>query len=83
MTFQPGDVVTLKSGGQLLTVAAVSDENVQCIWIGEEGDFFRETVPVAVLTAAGIGDGEETDEHDTEDADDQDDQESDEVRKIA
>jgi uncharacterized protein YodC (DUF2158 family) len=85
MMFQPGDIVALKSGGQSMTVSAVSDENVECIWIGEEGDFFRETVPAAVLKAAEAADVEdESDEDDADDADDEDEQESgEEVRKIA
>jgi uncharacterized protein YodC (DUF2158 family) len=52
MAFQPGDVVFLKSGGQSMTVAAISDENVECIWLGEEGDLFRQAIPAVALTAA-------------------------------
>jgi uncharacterized protein YodC (DUF2158 family) len=58
MAFQPGDVVFLKSGGQSMTVAAVSEENVECIWLGEEGDLFREAIPAVALTLAS----EEADE---------------------
>jgi uncharacterized protein YodC (DUF2158 family) len=53
MTSQPGDVVFLKSGGQSMTVAAVTDENVECIWLGEDGDLFRQAIPAVALTAAG------------------------------
>jgi uncharacterized protein YodC (DUF2158 family) len=57
MTFQPGDVVFLKSGGQSMTVAAITDENVECIWLGEEGDLFRQAIPaVALTTAADVAD---------------------------
>jgi uncharacterized protein YodC (DUF2158 family) len=52
MAFQPGDVVFLKSGGQSMTVASISDENVECIWLGEEGDLFRESIPAVALTSA-------------------------------
>jgi uncharacterized protein YodC (DUF2158 family) len=52
MTFQPGDVVFLKSGGQSMTVAAITGENVECIWLGEEGDLFRQAMPAVALTAA-------------------------------
>lgn len=81
MTFQPGDIVALKSGGQYMTVSGVSDEGVECIWIGEEGDFFRETVPAAVLKAAETENGD----HDSEgeDAEDEEDADEGEVRKIA
>lgn len=58
MAFQPGNVVFLKSGGQSMTVAAVSDESVECIWLGEEGDLFREAIPAVALTLAS----EEADE---------------------
>ena len=37
MKLKAGDVVVLKSGGQALTVADVTDESVECVWIGEEG----------------------------------------------
>ena len=53
MTFQPGVVVFLKSGGQSMTVAAVTDESVECIWLGEEGDLFRQAIPAVALTVAG------------------------------
>jgi uncharacterized protein YodC (DUF2158 family) len=59
MAFQPGDVVFLKSGGQSMTVAAVSDENVECIWLGEEGDLFREAIPAVALTLASEEAGED------------------------
>jgi uncharacterized protein YodC (DUF2158 family) len=59
MTFQPGDVVFLKSDGQSMTVAAITDENVECIWLGEEGDLFRQAIPAVALTAAGDVEPEE------------------------
>jgi uncharacterized protein YodC (DUF2158 family) len=64
MTFQPGDVVVLKSGGQYLTVSSASDDGIDCIWIGEEGELFRDTLPLAVLKLADddADDDEETDE---------------------
>jgi uncharacterized protein YodC (DUF2158 family) len=43
MAFEPGDVVFLKSGGSAMTVAAVGGDSVDCLWLGEEGDLFRET----------------------------------------
>lgn len=49
MTFRAGDIVTLKSGGQALTVAAIHDEDATCIWLGEEGDLFREQIPLIAL----------------------------------
>ena len=59
MSFQPGDVVFLKSGGQSMTVAAITDEDVECIWLGEEGDLFRQPIPAVALTSAGDAEQEE------------------------
>ena len=56
MDLKPGDVVMLKSGGHPLSVVEVKDGNVACVWMGNEGDLFRETLPLAVLDLA---------EHDT------------------
>jgi uncharacterized protein YodC (DUF2158 family) len=69
MTFQPGDIVALKSGGQFMTVSRVSDDGAECMWIGEEGELFRETLPLAVL---------KTIDDDADTADDEDDADDDE-----
>ncbi|MEH2500043.1 uncharacterized protein YodC (DUF2158 family) [Bradyrhizobium sp. AZCC 1678] len=72
MDLKPGDVVILKSGGHPLSVVEVNEGNVACVWMGNEGDLFRETLPLAVLELA---------EHDTSDDDDEeeeDDEEDDE-----
>jgi len=50
MAFEPGDVVFLKSGGQSLTVVGVEEETVDCMWIGEAGELFREMIPSVALT---------------------------------
>ena len=72
MELKPGDVVILKSGGHPLTVAEVNDDTVECLWMGGEGDLFRETLPKAVLEPAEINDAEDDDQ----DEDDQDEVES-------
>lgn len=77
MELKAGDVVILKSGGLPLTVAEVSDGMVSCVWIGEEGDLFREALPSAVLELAHIdlSDDEDEDEdehHGDEDSEDDD-----------
>ena len=46
MDLKPGDVVILKSGGHPLSVVEVNDGNVACVWMGNEGDLFRETLPL-------------------------------------
>jgi uncharacterized protein YodC (DUF2158 family) len=85
MAFEPGDVVFLKSGGQPMTVAAVEEGSVECIWIGEDGELFRETVPSVTLTAApdeiaedDLEDESEGEERDEEETDRRD---ADEVKK--
>jgi uncharacterized protein YodC (DUF2158 family) len=52
MKFAPGQVVNLKSGGQPLTVVALDGDSVECIWLGEEGDLFRESIPAIALELA-------------------------------
>jgi uncharacterized protein YodC (DUF2158 family) len=64
MAFEPGDVVALKSGGQPLTVVAVDEDGVDCVWIGEEGEFFRETIPSVALVKADELEDEIEDEDD-------------------
>jgi uncharacterized protein YodC (DUF2158 family) len=75
MTFTPGDIVTLRSGGPALTVTAIGDDEATCIWLGEEGDLFRESIPLVALQAIDL---EEEDGEDSEDGDD-DDQEEEEA----
>ena len=50
MAIEPGDVVVLKSGGQPMTVATVDENSVECLWLGEEGELFRETIPSVALS---------------------------------
>ncbi len=87
MALKAGDVVILKSGGQALTVAEVTDETVSCVWIGEEGDLFRESLPSAVLELAHIdlSDDEDEEEHhaDDESEDDEDEGEDHHAKKTA
>ena len=77
MELKPGDVVILKSGGHPVTVAEVNDDTVECLWMGAEGDLFRERLPKAVLESAEIDDTED-DDQDEDDQDDEDESEDDE-----
>jgi uncharacterized protein YodC (DUF2158 family) len=84
MELKPGDVVILKSGGHPVTVAEVNDDTVECLWMGGEGDLFRETLPKAVLESAEIDDSEdEQDEDESEDEEDksEDDEDEDDHKK--
>jgi uncharacterized protein YodC (DUF2158 family) len=81
MPFEPGDVVFLKSGGQPMTVAAVEEDSVECVWIGEDGELFRETVPSVTLTAAPDDDVEDESEDEERDEEETDRPDPDEVKK--
>ncbi len=69
MTFRAGDIVTLKSGGQALTIASVDAEDANCIWLGEEGDLFRERIPLIALEAVELEEEEEDGEDEDASAD--------------
>jgi uncharacterized protein YodC (DUF2158 family) len=73
MALKAGDVVVLKSGGQALTVAAIEGDTVECVWIGEEGELFREELPSVVLEAVEIdmSDDESEDDHEEEEEQDE------------
>ncbi|QDL96191.1 DUF2158 domain-containing protein [Rhodopseudomonas palustris] len=65
MDLKPGDIVMLKSGGQAMTVAEAGEDSAVCLWMGEEGDLFRETLPLAVLDSIAV----EVDDEDDDDLD--------------
>jgi uncharacterized protein YodC (DUF2158 family) len=67
MELKTGDVVMLKSGGQPLTVAEVKGDDIVCLWMGSEGDLFRETLPLATLERLEIDDEDDEDEEEDED----------------
>jgi uncharacterized protein YodC (DUF2158 family) len=90
MDLKPGDVVILKSGGHPLSVVEVKDGNVACVWMGNEGDLFRETLPLAVLelAEADTSEDDEDEEEDDEDEDeeeeeDEDEEEDDRANRVA
>ena len=62
MELKPGDVVMLKSGGHSLCVAEVNEDAVECVWMGHEGELYRETLPLAVLELVESDDDEEEEE---------------------
>ncbi len=83
MDLKPGDVVILKSGGHPMTVAEVHDDAVACLWMGGEGDLFRETLPLTALEPAEIenSDDEEDDEEDQDDENEDEDHDEKASRK--
>ena len=83
MEFKPGDVVILKSGGHPLSVVEVKDDKVACVWMGNEGDLFRETLPLAVLERADMSDDDEEDDEEDDDDEEEDEEDEDEDAKVA
>ncbi len=84
MDLKPGDVVILKSGGHPLSVVEVNEGNVACVWMGNEGDLFRETLPLAVLELADTSDDDgEDDEEDNDDEETEDEEEDEQHSKVA
>ncbi len=81
MDLKPGDVVMLKSGGHPLSVVEVKDGNVSCVWMGNEGDLFRETLPLAVLELADSDPSDDEDEDDEEDDDEEETEDDEEAEK--
>lgn len=79
MELKPGDVVMLKSGGHPVTVAEVNEEAIVCLWMGGDGDLFRETLPLAALERAEAYDSDDEDEDKAEDEDNEDDHEKSKV----
>ena len=71
MDLKAGDIVMLKSGGQPLTVAEVKGEDILCLWMGMEGDLFRETLPLATLIQVEEEDEEDEDDEEEDDEDDE------------
>ena len=81
MDLKPGDVVILKSGGHSLSVVEVNGDNVACVWMGNEGDLFRETLPLAVLELADSDPSDDEDEDDEEDDDEEETEDDEEAEK--
>ena len=81
MTIEAGAVVVLKSGGMAMTVVSADDDAAECVWCGEEGELFRETIPTVALMVAVEKDeekDEEEEEEEDEDSEDNGDEEHDE-----
>ena len=81
MTFEPGEVVALKSGGQPMTVVSADDEHIDCVWIGEQGQLFRESIPAAALVALAADDDEADEDDDEDDEKDEEDESDDDAPK--
>jgi uncharacterized protein YodC (DUF2158 family) len=83
MDLKPGDVVILKSGGHPLSVVEVNDDKVACVWMGNEGDLFRETLPIAVLELAETDTSDDEEEEEEDDEEDDEEEEDEHASKVA
>ena len=62
-TLSAGDVVLLKSGGPMLTVASILGDLASCVWFSDEEDAYRfEELPTAVLVAVAFDEDEDDDD---------------------
>lgn len=72
--FTAGDIVTLRSGGPMMTVASMLGDLASCVWFSDEEDVFRfDDLPACVLIAVEFEEDEEVETDaapDVEDADD-------------
>lgn len=78
MALAPGDVVTLKSGGHSMTVISVGDEDIDCLWIGDDGELFRQSIPAVALTVIELTDNDAEDEEEKEGAEEEEEKDEDE-----
>lgn len=79
MELKPGDVVILRSGGHPMTVVEVNENAIACLWMGDQGDLFRETLPLAALEGAEIADSDDEEAEEDEDEEDEDETEQSKV----
>ena len=75
MTFAPGDIVALKSGGHSMTVVSAEDNDIECLWLGDAGELFRQSIPAVALTMLESSEAEDEVEADAEDEDEDDEDE--------
>jgi uncharacterized protein YodC (DUF2158 family) len=78
MAFAAGSVVVLKSGGLLMTVVSASDDEIECVWLGDEGELFRHSIPAIALEAAPVADHDDDEEEEEEEEEEDDVAEDDE-----
>jgi hypothetical protein len=75
----------LKSGGHPITVVEVEEDKVDCLWMGTDGDLFRETLPLVALESTELDpeddEGDEDEDEDDEEAEDDEDEDDDGDRK--
>ncbi|MGA8324343.1 MAG: DUF2158 domain-containing protein [Xanthobacteraceae bacterium] len=82
MAFAPGDIVALKSGGHSMTVVAIEAKDVNCLWVNDAGELFRQSIPAIALTMIEQSESDEDEaEEEHEDEDEEDDEDREKRRK--
>jgi uncharacterized protein YodC (DUF2158 family) len=73
MSLEAGQVVQLKSGGPLMTIGSVNDEEKAafCLWF-DEATLMKEIFPLVVLEVAELFLDDEDDDLDEDEDDDED-----------
>jgi uncharacterized protein YodC (DUF2158 family) len=77
MAFEPGDVITLRSGGHTMTVVSVGEEDIDCLWVSDDGNLFRQSIPAIALTVFDLTETSEDEESEAEDEDEEEDEDDD------
>jgi uncharacterized protein YodC (DUF2158 family) len=73
ITFEPGDIVQLKSFGPAMTVVAVSGAGVEVLWYGEVDDELKtHVIPAIALEKITVLEEEDDEDEDDDDDDDDD-----------
>ena len=72
-TFEPGDIVQLKSFGPAMTVLSVNGEGVQVLWYGEVNDEVKtHVIPAIALEKITVLDDDDDDDDDDDEDEDED-----------
>lgn len=80
-SFEPGDVVMLKSGGSAMTVVEIDGPHAHCIWMTDEDEEIRTAaIPTVALITVELEEDDE-DESETEDGSEEDETDGDDEDK--
>lgn len=81
-SFEPGDVVMLKSGGSAMTVVQIDGPHAHCIWITDEDEEIRTAaIPTVALVTVELEEDDEDEKEPESDEDEEDATEGDDEDK--
>jgi hypothetical protein len=49
-----------------MTVVSVGDDDIDCLWIGDDGELFRQSIPAIALSVIELTDSDDEDEAEEE-----------------